>query len=67
MQQSKYPDYPRHKQEHDRLTAKVVEFQANFADRKATTSDVLLFLRDWLTHHIGQTDTKIAAHLKTQH
>lgn len=66
MQQSKYLDYPRHKQEHDRLTLKVVEFQANFADRKATTSDVLMFLKDWLTHHIGETDTKIAAHLRAQ-
>ena len=67
MQKHKYSDYAAHKAAHDGLTARVVQFEKEFAaGRSAMTVDVLQFLRDWLTHHIGETDQKIAAYLKSQ-
>jgi hemerythrin len=67
MQTHKYPDYPRHKAVHDALTARVVGFQKDFeTNRTALSVGVLEFLKDWLTHHIGETDRKIASYLKAR-
>lgn len=67
MQMHHYPEYVRHKAFHDDLTARVVEFQKNFeAGRAALSVDLLQFLKDWLQHHIGETDRKVAAFLKSK-
>jgi hemerythrin len=67
MQAHHYPDYLQHKVAHDALTARVVEFQKEFEGNGiALTVGLLQFLKDWLTHHIGETDRKIAAYLKAQ-
>lgn len=64
MEKSGYPEYLQHKAKHDQLTAQVVEFQKNFAAGRTTISvDLLQFLSNWLQHHIGLTDRKIAAYL----
>ena len=64
MQTFKYPDYLAHKALHDKLTAQVVEFQKEFVSGKApVTIQLLQFLKDWLKHHIGETDRKIAIFL----
>lgn len=65
MQGCHYPEYAQHKALHDQLTARVAAFQKDFAaGRTAMTIDILQFLKDWLGHHIGGTDRKIAAFLK---
>jgi hemerythrin-like metal-binding protein len=65
MQQYHYPDYAQHQQVHDKLTAQVVQFQKEFeATRSAMTVQIIQFLKDWLVHHIGQTDKKVALFLK---
>jgi hemerythrin len=67
MQQSNYPDYIHHKELHDKLTAQVVQFQTDLGSGKsAVTIQLLQFLKDWLKHHIGETDRKIAVYL-SQH
>jgi hemerythrin len=67
MQTHHYPDYANHKANHDALTARVVDFQKDFeANGIALTVGLLQFLKDWLTHHIGETDRKIASYLKAQ-
>ena len=67
MQKSHYPDYAAHKAVHDKLTAQVVGFQTEFAAGRSSMSIQLLqFLKDWLQHHIGETDRKVAAHLSQQ-
>lgn len=64
MQKFNYPDYAAHKREHDELTGKVVEFQKGFQSTNfASTLKVMEFLKDWLAHHIGETDRKVAAHV----
>jgi len=65
MQKHAYPDYAVHKAEHDKLTAKVLDFQKDFnAGRSVMTIDLMQFLKNWLANHIGQTDKKVAAHIK---
>jgi hemerythrin len=57
----------KHKALHDELTARVLEFQAKFASgRTAMSIDLLQFLKDWLTHPIGETDRKVSAYLRTK-
>lgn len=67
MRTHHYPDYAKHKAEHDALTARVVQFEKEFQTASlATAINILPFLRDWLTHHIGQSDQKIAAFFKSK-
>ncbi len=62
-----YPEYAAHKAAHDALTARVLEFQKNFeSGRAAMTVELLQFLKDWLRTHIGETDHKVAAFLKSK-
>jgi hemerythrin len=67
MQTHHYPDYAEHKAAHDALTSRVIEFQKNFeAGRVGMTIELLQFLKDWLRTHIGETDHKVAAFLKSK-
>jgi hemerythrin len=65
MKESGYPKFQEHKAAHDALRAQVADFQKKFTRGEAdVTEDLMKFLRDWLVGHIGETDTKLAAHLK---
>lgn len=67
MQKHRYPGFAAHKVLHDDLTARVMEFQKNFAAGRTTvTVDLFQFLKDWLTHHIGETDRKVSIFLKAK-
>jgi len=65
MQRYAYPDYAAHKIEHDQLTNKVIAFQNDFnAGRTMLSLDLMQFLKNWLGHHIGQIDQKVAAYIR---
>ena len=65
MQRYNYPEYLQHKAEHDKLTAQVLAFQNDFsAGRTMLSIDLMLFLKNWLSHHIGQIDRKVASYIK---
>jgi hemerythrin len=67
MQTHRYPELPEHKAAHDALTARVLEFQKEFeAGRVGMTVELLQFLKDWLQHHIGETDRKVAKFLQSK-
>ena len=67
MQTHHYPEFAKHKALHDELTTRVIEFQKGFtAGRTAMSIDLLQFLKDWLSHHIGETDRKVAVYLKSK-
>jgi hemerythrin len=52
-----YPQAADHKKEHDALTRKVVDLQADFkAGKSFIGAPTLAFLRDWLTQHILKQD-----------
>ncbi|MCP4700778.1 MAG: hemerythrin family protein [Gammaproteobacteria bacterium] len=52
-----YPDYEKHKQEHEDLTKEVIELHAKFTNEEDHSSyDLLAFLSKWLINHIKKTD-----------
>jgi hemerythrin len=62
-----YPDLDAHRAEHEALTRRVLEFQADFqAGRVAMTVQVLQFLREWLEKHIAGSDQKYAPFLRNK-
>lgn len=53
-----YADSEKHKRQHSELIAQVVELKQNFIENpQATiTTDLMQFLKRWLTNHIMKTD-----------
>jgi len=65
MQQCGYPGYPAHKAEHDALAQKVLALQKDYNERQMTiTIELLHFLKDWLEHHIQESDSRYSPFLK---
>lgn len=53
----KYPDFQKHKAEHDRFISKVCEFQANFfIHQSLPVLNLFNFVWDWFSRHILVTD-----------
>jgi hemerythrin-like metal-binding protein len=64
MRKTKYPLYQSHKAEHRKFTQRAVALKQEFDEGKITISiDVLLFIKNWLAHHIIGCDTLIAEHI----
>ena len=60
-----YPDYSEHRDLHDALTRKVVQFQKEFEAGRATVAmELLQFLKVWLGHHISVMDSRVGAFLR---
>ncbi len=67
MQLHKYPDFDKHKAEHDALVKQAMAFQAEFKGGRATMAvQVLQFLKEWLEKHIKGTDTLYVPCMKAQ-
>lgn len=65
MTQTVYPGLLAHKKEHSDFVKKVSDFQKSYNDGSAFISiDLLNFLREWITHHILDTDQKYSPYLK---
>ena len=65
MRLHNFPDFEAHKAEHDKLTAQVLQFQADYRAGKVTiTVQLLQFLRDWLQKHIQGSDQQYAPFLR---
>jgi len=57
MVKHSYPDYIKHKEEHDALLKEVNEFYTEFkAGKKAFSFALLEFLNNWVSNHILQRD-----------
>jgi hemerythrin len=55
----KFPGLEKHQEEHQKFSRRVVEIQKAFYAGKADiTLDVLVFLKNWLSHHILNTDAE---------
>ncbi len=60
-------DTARHKAEHSKFVQVVDDFQKQFdAGTVVVTSELMHFLRDWLTGHIMKTDKKMGQRLVQQ-
>lgn len=54
-----YPDYLKHKEEHDRLTSQVTEFHERLNSGKSSFSlELMDFLSNWLINHIQKIDMR---------
>ena len=59
MQAQGYPEYAKHKAEHDKLVGQVLDLQKKFQSGTAMlTMTVMSFLKDWLVKHIQGEDKK---------
>jgi len=57
MKLYEYPDFEKHKKEHEDLKAQVTDFHKRLLSGKVTFSlELMIFLRNWLTEHIMGTD-----------
>ncbi len=54
-----YPEYEKHKKEHDTLTEQVMDFYTRYqAGETVFSFELMNFLKDWLTNHILISDKK---------
>lgn len=61
---TKYPGAEGHKRQHEKLKATVMaEIQKFQVGTTGLGMETLTFLRDWLKHHIQETDKAYSAHL----
>jgi len=65
MQQHGYPEFTQHKKEHELFVKKVQEFNSEIQKGNLIiTSNVAIFLKEWLIKHIQGTDKKYGPFLK---
>ena len=61
-----YPGLEKHKIEHRSFAAKVSDFCIQvMADKNGVPEEMLLFLKDWLTDHILESDMQYARYFET--
>ena len=62
-----YPEYERHKEEHDKLIGQLTELRNKMNAGKSSISfDLAQFLKMWLTKHIMEGDKRYTAHFLAQ-
>lgn len=67
MQQYNYPEYNKHKMEHEALVKKVLTVQQDMEEKSVKlTLQVMNFLKDWLAKHIMGTDKRFGKFLNEQ-
>ncbi|HKN18547.1 MAG TPA: bacteriohemerythrin [Dissulfurispiraceae bacterium] len=67
MKTHAYPDYLKHKFEHDALTKQALDLQNQFQEGKSVlTIELMKFLKDWLSKHILGTDKKYGPFLNSK-
>jgi hemerythrin-like metal-binding protein len=60
-----YPEFKKHKAEHEELAKTAINLQANFKNGTTPlTMDVLDFLKNWLYNHIEKTDKRYKGKLR---
>jgi len=62
-----YPDYERHKEEHDKLIAQLADMHGKWEKGKGAIGfELAHFLKTWLTKHILEGDKRYTAHFLAQ-
>ena len=62
MVNNAYPEFFDHKKEHDFFTQRLMEISRSYNQDANTSIDVLIFLNNWVNHHIRLTDSKLGMH-----
>ena len=58
-----YPRYEEQKKAHDGLVNQVADIQKKFSEGSAHSQEVIMFLKNWLIHHIQGMDRDYGPHL----
>jgi hemerythrin len=67
LQRIKYPDYPEHKKQHDKLVRDILESVKEYNyGKKFIPNQFVRTLRDWILSHIGLTDKLYVAYIAAQ-
>jgi hemerythrin len=60
-----FPYASAHKDQHEKLTAQVLDLQKKFRAGGATLSiSLMMFLKNWLEHHIAGSDQQYSAYIR---
>ena len=66
LQKHRYPMLSEHRNQHKELTAQVIDFEEKYQAGTVLLGLALMeFLRNWLTHHILETDRHYSAYLRS--
>ena len=66
MKKLAYPDYLKHKAQHDALVKQVTDIEENLnAGKVVLSQDVLTFLKKWLIEHILDSDKNYSAYFNS--
>lgn len=66
LEQMKYPDFQRHKANHEKLLGLVMNYREQFrGGEKDVQERVLAFLKTWLDGHICGMDRRYSSHINT--
>jgi hemerythrin len=65
LKEQQYPDLIPHQAEHKNFIKEIERLEARFGlNEPAMAVDVLLLARDWIIHHVGQTDRAYIGYIK---
>ncbi|MBI5816099.1 MAG: bacteriohemerythrin [Nitrospinae bacterium] len=67
LRKNNYPDFDTHKKLHENLLAKAGRLYGKFkAGDTALATDIMMFLKDWLVHHIQGVDKKYGVYINSR-
>jgi len=67
MQESGFPDLPRHRKQHEEFAAEIARVKERLRSEGPSptlVSGLTTFISDWLVRHISQMDRAIGSHLQ---
>ncbi|HUE20078.1 MAG TPA: bacteriohemerythrin [Bryobacteraceae bacterium] len=65
MRKYAYPETVMHKAQHDQLAAQVLDLQKKFrSGSTALTINLMIFLKNWLEHHIAGSDQQYSVYIR---
>jgi len=65
MRLTHFPGFEVHKRQHEELISQVQELQKKLDNENVTiTFELLHFLKNWLVHHINESDKVLGAHVQ---
>ena len=66
MIKTNYNCFSEHKSEHELFTLRFLEIYKNYNQDANTSIEVLMFLNNWINHHIRETDSKFGEFVEIQ-
>ncbi|MCW8910501.1 MAG: bacteriohemerythrin [Gammaproteobacteria bacterium] len=64
MAHHNYPGFSHHKEKHDDLVKKVIDFHERFKKKELNLeNEILVFLKDWIVNHITKSDMEYVLYI----